>query len=147
MTTSTRSRLITALVTGLLAVGGLTACGGDDDDSGGTATTAETTATETTPTTTEETTTEETTTEETGTTEAAAAGKQVFTQNCASCHTLSDAGSEGQVGPNLDDVKPSESKVESQVRQGGGAMPAFEGQLSDAQIKAVAAYVASAAGS
>ena len=33
-----------------------------------------------------------------------------------------------------------------QVEVGGGAMPAFKGQLSDAQIQAVAAYVAGAAG-
>ena len=31
-------------------------------------------------------------------------GKQLFTQNCASCHTLADAGSKGILGPNLDDA-------------------------------------------
>ena len=57
-----------------------------------------------------------------------------------------DAGASGQVGPNLDDLKPSESKVVSQVNSGGGAMPSFKGTLSEAQIKAVASYVSSAAG-
>lgn len=34
-----------------------------------------------------------------------AAGKQVFATNgCAACHTLSDAGAAGTVGPNLDDT-------------------------------------------
>jgi mono/diheme cytochrome c family protein len=37
--------------------------------------------------------------------------------------------------------------VEQQVRNGGGGMPAFEGKLSDAQISAVASYVAGNAGS
>jgi cytochrome c oxidase subunit 2 len=36
------------------------------------------------------------------------AGKQVFASNgCASCHTLSDAGASGTVGPNLDKVLAS----------------------------------------
>jgi mono/diheme cytochrome c family protein len=75
------------------------------------------------------------------------AGKQVFeTAGCASCHTLKDAGSTGTVGPNLDSLKPSESVVAKQVTNGGGGMPAFKGQLSAAQITAVAKYVSSVAG-
>lgn len=31
-------------------------------------------------------------------------GKVLFTQNCGSCHTLADAGTTGQIGPNLDDA-------------------------------------------
>jgi cbb3-type cytochrome c oxidase subunit III len=31
-------------------------------------------------------------------------GKQVFTQNCASCHTLQAAGAAGTIGPNLDNA-------------------------------------------
>ncbi len=38
---------------------------------------------------------------------SAAAGKKVFTTNCGSCHTLADAGTDGSVGPNLDDLKPT----------------------------------------
>jgi mono/diheme cytochrome c family protein len=81
-----------------------------------------------------------------GGTSSTAAGKSVFTANCASCHTLKDAGATGAVGPNLDQLKPAEATVENQVRHGGGVMPAFQGQLSDAQIKAVAEYVSSVAG-
>jgi glucose dehydrogenase len=88
------------------------------------------------------TTTGETTTGESGN----AAGKTVFSSNCASCHTLADADAHGNVGPNLDDLKPDESTVEQQVRNGGGGMPAFDGRLSDAQITAVSKYVSSVAG-
>jgi mono/diheme cytochrome c family protein len=65
---------------------------------------------------------------------------------CAGCHTLSAAGSTGTVGPNLDQLKPSESVVAHQVMVGGGKMPAFQGRLSPAQIQAVAKYVSSSAG-
>jgi mono/diheme cytochrome c family protein len=76
----------------------------------------------------------------------AGAGREVFTQNCGSCHTLADAGTSGTVGPNLDELQPDAEVVERQVRNGGGGMPAFEGRLSDEQIQAVAEYVAGAAG-
>jgi outer membrane protein assembly factor BamB len=76
----------------------------------------------------------------------AANGKSIFTANCGSCHTLNAAGTTGSVGPNLDDLKPDEVTVEGQVRNGGGGMPAFQGRLSDAQIKAVSQYVAQNAG-
>ena len=49
-------------------------------------------------------------------------------------------------GPNLDDLKPDEATVQRQVTNGGGVMPAFKGQLTDAQIKAVSQYVSSVAG-
>jgi mono/diheme cytochrome c family protein len=74
-------------------------------------------------------------------------GKKVFaTAGCGGCHTLKDAGTTGNVGPNLDQLKPSEAAVQHQVETGGGAMPSFKGQLSDAEIKAVAKYVSSVAG-
>jgi mono/diheme cytochrome c family protein len=74
-------------------------------------------------------------------------GKQVFASaGCGGCHTLKAAGASGNVGPNLDTLKPAKDVVAHQVEVGGGAMPAFKGQLSDAQIQAVAAYVAKAAG-
>jgi mono/diheme cytochrome c family protein len=78
--------------------------------------------------------------------QANAQGKQIFTQNCGSCHTLKDAGTSGTVGPNLDDLKPDTATVQRQVTNGGGPMPAFKGQLSDAEIQAVSQYVSSVAG-
>lgn len=93
------------------------------------------------------TTTSTTTTSTGGGGSSTAVGKQVFASaGCGGCHTLKDAGSTGNVGPNLDQLKPSEARVAHQVEVGGGPMPAFKGQLSDAQIKAVAAYVSSVAG-
>jgi mono/diheme cytochrome c family protein len=78
---------------------------------------------------------------------AAPNGKQLFASaGCGGCHTLKDAGSSGNVGPNLDQLKPSEAATEKQVTIGGGPMPAFKGQLTPAQIKAVATYVSTVAG-
>lgn len=77
---------------------------------------------------------------------AQAAERQVFTQHCGSCHTLAAAGTSGTSGPDLDQLKPPSATVASQVTNGGGVMPAFKGQLSPAQIKALAAYVAGNAG-
>ena len=121
-----RSRVwIIAVVLALLVVAAA-GCGGDDDDSGGAATTAATTA---------------------ETTEGGGDGAAVFASNCNTCHTLAAAGSDGTTGPNLDDLMPDKETVEAQVRSGGGGMPAFEGQLSDAEIEAVATYVSESAGS
>jgi mono/diheme cytochrome c family protein len=83
----------------------------------------------------------------TTTANAAPDGKAVFASaGCGGCHTLKDAGTSGTVGPNLDQLKPSESTVEHQVETGGGVMPSFKGRLTPAQIAAVAKYVSSVAG-
>jgi mono/diheme cytochrome c family protein len=72
----------------------------------------------------------------------AAAGEAVFAENgCGDCHALEAAGSSGAIGPNLDESQPNAALVEERVRDGAGAMPAFEGQLSDQQIADVTAYV------
>lgn len=73
-----------------------------------------------------------------------AAGKQVFVSSCGGCHTLKDAGTTGNVGPDLDKLHPDAAVVKRQVRDGGGGMPAFGDQLTEQQIAAVAAYVADA---
>ena len=78
----------------------------------------------------------------------AAAGKAVFTSaGCSGCHTLGAANASGQIGPNLDSLRPTYAVVAAKVEQGGGGMPAFKGQLSARQIKDVAAFVAASAGS
>jgi cbb3-type cytochrome c oxidase subunit III len=76
----------------------------------------------------------------------ATSGKDSFLANCGSCHTLAAAGTSGKIGPNLDQLKPSLSRVERQVTNGGSAMPAIKAKLTPAQITAVAKYVASVAG-
>jgi outer membrane protein assembly factor BamB len=75
-----------------------------------------------------------------------ASGASVFAQNCASCHTLAAAHATGTVGPNLDQAKPSETRVAGQVTNGGGGMPAFGGRLTKQQIDAVATFVSASAG-
>ena len=79
---------------------------------------------------------------------AGTAGAEVFATNCASCHTLKAAGAEGTVGPNLDVIEPSDSAVEQQVINGGGAMPAFGKSkiLTPKEIEEVSKYVSSVAG-
>jgi mono/diheme cytochrome c family protein len=115
-------------------------CGGDDDEG---AATTETTAT------TETVATEATTTETTGTAQGnAEAGKAVFASaGCGGCHTLEEAGSSGSVGPKLDGLNLSFDRVKEQVENGGGAMPAFKGQLTDQQINDVAAFVSQSSAS
>ena len=72
----------------------------------------------------------------------AAAGKAVFASaGCGGCHTLAAAGTSGNVGPNLDEAHPSFDLVVERVTEGKPPMPSFKGQLSEQQIKDVAAYV------
>ena len=76
-----------------------------------------------------------------------AAGKKIFlSAGCTGCHTLADAKATGTVGPNLDQAKPPKSLVVDRVTNGKGVMPSFKGQLTPAQIAAVAAYVVKATG-
>jgi mono/diheme cytochrome c family protein len=77
----------------------------------------------------------------------AAAGKEVFASaGCVGCHTLKAAGANGTVGPNLDAAKPSFDKVVERVTNGKAPMPSFKGQLTEQQIKDVAAFVSQSAG-
>ncbi|HET6447967.1 MAG TPA: cytochrome c [Conexibacter sp.] len=74
-------------------------------------------------------------------------GAQVFASaGCAGCHTLRAANASGNVGPNLDDLQPEFATVQHQVENGGGGMPSFSGDLSQAEIDAVAKYVSENAG-
>lgn len=82
--------------------------------------------------------------------DALAQGRRLFTGGaapaCAVCHTLKDAGSEGAVGPVLDELKPDEARVAQALRNGVGNMPSYRATLSDEQIQALARYVAAVAG-
>jgi hypothetical protein len=72
-------------------------------------------------------------------------GEAVFsTAGCGDCHTLAAAHTAGQIGPNLDQLKPAFDAVVAQVTHGGNGMPAFGSRLSKAQIGALASYVVAA---
>ena len=60
---------------------------------------------------------------------------------CGMCHTLQAAGSKGQIGTNLDQLKPLMPQVVSAVTNGIGVMPSFEGMLSSEEIEAVSYFV------
>jgi cytochrome c6 len=80
-------------------------------------------------------------------TTSADSGEKLFASlGCKSCHTLNAADARGQVGPNLDSLKPSEAAIVKQVTDGGGGMPAFKDQISRPEIQAIAKYVHDVAG-
>jgi quinohemoprotein ethanol dehydrogenase len=72
----------------------------------------------------------------------AAAGKEVFSEECSVCHGATGHGGNG--GPDLRTMPLAKTQAgaEKQVTNGGGGMPAFKGQLSEEEISNVAAYVA-----
>ena len=79
-------------------------------------------------------------------------GLQLFQINCGACHTLAAAGTDGVVGPNLDQllatgaktpdtVKGNYQRVVNAVEQGvGGRMP--KGLVQGEQVRTVAQFVA-----
>ena len=80
-----------------------------------------------------------------------AEAKQLFQANCGSCHTLARAGTDGVVGPALDDLlgqgtpESNEQRVEGAIENGiQGRMPA--GILQGADADEVADFVARVAG-
>ena len=60
---------------------------------------------------------------------------------CGVCHTLQAAGSSGDIGPNLDQLKSSMDRIIYVVTNGIGVMQAWEGILTYEDIEAVAYYV------
>jgi cytochrome c6 len=67
-------------------------------------------------------------------------GKKLFASNCGGCHTLSAAGTSGQVGPKLDGLGVDVLTVKAAMKAGPGAMPSFS--LSAADTDAIAKFVA-----
>jgi mono/diheme cytochrome c family protein len=126
--------VVLALILGALALVGAGCGGGDDESSPPPATETSGGA--------EPTTGGGETTTGGGTTGDATNGEAVFASaGCGGCHTFSKAGSSGSIGPNLDDAAPSFDKVVTQVTNGGGPMPSFKDQLSEQEIRDVAAFV------
>jgi mono/diheme cytochrome c family protein len=69
-------------------------------------------------------------------------GAQVFARaGCGTCHTLRRSHARGQIGPNLDDLKPTYAMIMRQVRRGGNGMPSFTGKLTPAAMQSLARYV------
>ena len=70
-------------------------------------------------------------------------GKEVFLNkgNCATCHSLKDAGSVANVGPNLNEIRPDKNRILNAVKNGIGVMPMYEGELTPEEIEAVVHYV------
>ena len=60
---------------------------------------------------------------------------------CGVCHTLQAAGSTGDIGPNLDQLKAQMAQIIAVVTNGIGVMPSWEGILTYEEIEAVAYYV------
>ena len=73
-------------------------------------------------------------------------GKDIFLNdgNCAACHSLKDAGSIANIGPNLNEIKPDMGRIINAVNNGIGVMPSQLGILSEEEIDAVAYYVSEA---
>jgi mono/diheme cytochrome c family protein len=87
-------------------------------------------------------------------------GRELFGEHCAVCHTLAAANAVGKVGPDLDQIQPSDSLVlhtmtygclqspptsdASETCLGQGTMPA--GIVQGKQAEDVAAFVARVAG-
>jgi mono/diheme cytochrome c family protein len=92
-------------------------------------------------------------------------GEQIFTAaGCAGCHTFSPAGSNGNIGPDLNELKaaaakyakdktPEEYVQESIVQPDafivpgfGNAMPSFQGRLTDKQVQTLVEYLLNSGG-
>lgn len=70
-----------------------------------------------------------------------ASGDEVYENECMQCH--GDDGEGSGSNPELEgnDAASDHDEVVEQVEEGGGSMPAFEDDLSDDEIDAVADYV------
>jgi mono/diheme cytochrome c family protein len=92
-------------------------------------------------------------------------GEQIFTAaGCAGCHTFTPAGSNGTIGPNLNDLKSAAAKFtkgkppEEYVRESilkpdafvvpgfSNSMPSFDGRLTDQQVQALIDYLLKSGG-
>ena len=75
-------------------------------------------------------------------------GRELFNDKCATCHTLSDAGAVGRVGPDLDVLAPTAGLTVNAIKEGRargqGQMPAQLLEGEDA--KHVAEYIEEVAG-
>ena len=68
-------------------------------------------------------------------------GLNIYKAQCSVCHTLKAAASNGDIGPNLDQLKPKKSQIILAVTNGIGVMPPWKDILTFEEIEAVAYYV------
>ena len=70
-------------------------------------------------------------------------GSKIYNEKsmCGTCHTLKKAESNGNVGPNLDKLKPTLDQIVYVVTNGIGVMQAWDGILTAEEIEAVSYYV------
>ena len=70
-------------------------------------------------------------------------GQEIYNNKamCGTCHTLKAAQSCGEIGPNLDQIKPSIETIIYTVTNGIGVMQAWEGIITKEEIEAVAYFV------
>ena len=92
--------------------------------------------------------------------EGATSGEEIFVAaGCGSCHVFSKAGTNGNVGPSLDELASSageqgQGSPEEYVQQSildpdavtaegfqSGVMPSYEGRLSEKQVQALSEYL------
>lgn len=74
--------------------------------------------------------------------EEKSANERIFVENCGACHTFQKAGTNGQVGPNLNQTPLSAAAIEKVIKNGRrGAMPAFSDKLSPAEIRRLSLYI------
>ncbi|HTO68037.1 MAG TPA: cytochrome-c oxidase, cbb3-type subunit III [Bradyrhizobium sp.] len=81
----------------------------------------------------------------------AAAGAKIFAENCVACHGEKGEGNPEVGAPNLTDKiwlygSDEATLIETITNGRGGVMPAWEGRLDPATIKAMAVYVHSLGG-
>ncbi|WP_299694025.1 cytochrome-c oxidase, cbb3-type subunit III [uncultured Tateyamaria sp.] len=81
----------------------------------------------------------------------AAAGEEVYLDNCSACHGEEGLGDVFQGAPNLADAiwlygGDTETLIETVTYSRFGVMPPWQGRLSEAEVRAVALYVHSRGG-
>ena len=71
-------------------------------------------------------------------------GADLFSLNCAACHTITGAGDAlayGTNAPSLQNRAVTAQQVVEAIRTGPANMPRFSGNLSDAQVRDIVSYV------
>jgi len=70
-------------------------------------------------------------------------GFNLFSLNCAACHTITGAGDELAFGTFSSALRVADpTQIAEAIRTGPGNMPRFSGNLTDAQVRDIDAYVA-----